>query len=225
MTPECPSLPPPLRRPSLAWPLEPRFVRCAPTPAISLTSTKLPSARGARWSWKTGSPGPAAAAKMAALTASRSATRLNSASPIVSSFPFYVADWTYVNDPKNHQHGARFQDAALEAIYQLSDPANDPIGSARYGAGRGGDRFAELEDKLILEKGVGPWNFAYNATLEAKWEGEGLREKEGEFSQALGISRRFDHHFYAGAELEHEVGLPNWNRAAHSVVSAGPNAG
>ena len=137
----------------------------------------------------------------------------------------YVADWAYVDDPKNHRHGTRFQDAALEAIYRLSDPVDDPIGSAVYGEVRGGDRFVELEAKLILEKDFAPWIFAYNATLEAEWEGEGLREKAGEFNQALGISRRIGRHFYAGAELLHEVPLPDWNRAAGSVVSAGPNAG
>lgn len=137
----------------------------------------------------------------------------------------YAADWTYVDDPKNHQHGSRFQDAALEAIYQLSDPASDLIGSALYAELRGGDRFVELEAKLILEKDVGPWIFAYNATFEAEWEGEALRERAGEFSQALGISRRFGRRFYAGAELLHEVDLPDWNRTARSVVAAGPNVG
>jgi hypothetical protein len=137
----------------------------------------------------------------------------------------YVADWTYIEDPQNHQHGTRFQDAALEAIYRLSDPVDDPIGSALYGEVRGGDRFAELEAKFILEKDLGPWIFAYNATLEAEWEGEGLREKAGAFNQALGISRRFGRRFYAGAELVHEVGLPDWNRATRSLVYAGPNVG
>jgi hypothetical protein len=115
--------------------------------------------------------------------------------------------------------------AALEAIYQLSDPVDKPIGSALYGEVRGGDRFAELEAKLILEKDVGPWIFAYNATLEAEWEGQGLREKAGEFNQALGVSRQLGRRFYAGAEFVHEVALPTGTEQPVRLSLQAPTSG
>lgn len=136
----------------------------------------------------------------------------------------YVADWSWVNDPAARTNTTRYTDSALELVYNLSHPVADPIGSAIYGEVRGGDEFLELEGKVILQKNIGRWVFAYNATLEAKWEGERLSENGGEFSQALGVSYEISPRFLLGAELLYEIDIPNWSKAANQPVRIGPNA-
>ena len=42
----------------------------------------------------------------------------------------------------------------------------------------------ESETKLIAQKNFGPLILAYNFTVEAEWDGEGLREHAGELQQA-----------------------------------------
>src|ERR1051325_9485752 len=93
----------------------------------------------------------------------------------------YFADWSY-----SHSHDSSevsFADAAVELIYNLSNPVVDPLGVSLYQEYRGGNRLFEWESKLITQKNFGRLIFAYNATLEAVWKGEGLEEHEGEFQQ------------------------------------------
>ncbi len=136
----------------------------------------------------------------------------------------YVADWGFREDPNSNQHGFSFQDAALELIYNLTNPTTDLIGSALYGEIRGGPEELELESKIILQKNIGRFVLAYNATLEAKWEGDHLEERGGEIVQTFGLSYEVSPAFLLGAEVLHEIDLPDWSEAEDSVVYGGPNA-
>lgn len=118
----------------------------------------------------------------------------------------YVADWNY-HSPE--QSGFTLSDAAVEAIYNLSNPVIDPVGLSIYQEVRAGDRLVEWESKLIAQKNYGRWIFAYNATLEAVWEGDDLDEREGEFSQALGASYEISPRLSVGVELLHEFVFPD----------------
>lgn len=120
----------------------------------------------------------------------------------------YVADWFYEND-REHS-GFAYSDTAIELIYNLTSPVVDPVGLSIYGELRAGDRLVELESKLIAQKNLGPIILAYNATLEATWEGSKLAEREGEFSQALGVSYEISPPISVGLELLHEFVLPEW---------------
>ena len=135
----------------------------------------------------------------------------------------YLADWDYREDPGANEHGFRYQSSALELIYNLSNPTTDPLGSALYGEVRGGPEELELESKVILQKNLGRFVFAYNGTLEAKWEGDHLEEKGGEFSQSFGVSYEISPTWLVGGELLHEIDLPDWSEAEDSVLYAGPN--
>ncbi len=136
---------------------------------------------------------------------------------------FYLADWSYNNsDPEKR---ARYDHSAIEAIYSLTNPTTDWIGSALYleVAGRKGS--LEVEGKLLLQKNFGPVTVAYNAAIESGWEGTHLdEEKSGEFAETLGVSVELNPHFSVGAEVLHEVDIPNWEKAEDSIVFAGPNA-
>ncbi len=119
----------------------------------------------------------------------------------------YLADWFY----ENNRGGTGFT-------------VDDPIGTSIYGEIRAGDRLIELESKLIAQKNLGPLIFAYNATLEAVWEGNHLAERKGEFSQAVGASYEISPRISAGIELLHEFVFPEWrNEEKIRNLFVGPN--
>jgi hypothetical protein len=134
----------------------------------------------------------------------------------------YLADWFYRND--NGRSGFTYSDSAIELIYNLTNPVVDPVGLSIYGEIRAGDRLIELESKLIAQKNFGPLILAYNATLEAVWEGSDLAKREGEFSQALGASYEISPRLSVGVELLHEFVFPEWRD--HETIRnlfVGPN--
>ncbi len=120
----------------------------------------------------------------------------------------YLADWFYES---NQEHsGFAYSDLAIELIYNLTNPVDNPIGLSVYGEFKAGDRLVELESKLIAQKNFGPLILAYNATLEAVWQGNELKEREGEFAQAVGASYEISPRISAGIELLHEFVFPEW---------------
>ena len=135
----------------------------------------------------------------------------------------YVADWGYTEDPSENKHGWDYQHSAIEAIYNLTNPTTDLLGSALYCEFLGGPEELELESKIILQKNLGRFVLAYNGTLEAKWEGDGYAEKGGEFAQSFGASYELSPSWLFGVEFLHEIDLPDWSEAEDSVVYAGPN--
>ena len=135
----------------------------------------------------------------------------------------YLADWGYREDPGAHKHGFRYHSSALEAIYNLTNPTTDLLGSALYQEIRGGPEEFELESKIILQKNIDRFVFGYNATIEAEWEGNRLEEKAGEFSQTFGVSYEISPRWLIGAEFLHEIDLPDWSDASDSIVYGGPN--
>ena len=135
----------------------------------------------------------------------------------------YLVDWGYREDPGVHEHGFRYQTSAIELIYNLTNPTTDLLGMALYGEVRGGPEELELESKVILQKNLGRFVIAYNGTLEAKWAGDHLEERGGELAQSLGVSYEVTPTFLLGAELLHEIDLPDWSEAGDSIVYGGPN--
>lgn len=141
----------------------------------------------------------------------------------------YVADWSVVDKVAGGEDGAHaaYQDSAVELIYNLTNPVTDIIGSAVYAELKLGDQKLELEGKLILQKNFGPFVIAYNATLEAEWEGERFgyfNERKGTFEQTLGASYQISPNFLLGGEFLHEIDFSDWAEAGDSIVYAGPNA-
>ena len=120
----------------------------------------------------------------------------------------YFADWFYESTPDGS--GSVFEDVAVELIYNFSNPVLDPVGFSFYQEYKGGYRLFEWESKAILQKNIGRWILAYNATVEAVWEGEDLHETEGELIQSLGVSYEIDARLSVGLEMVHEIVLPEW---------------
>jgi hypothetical protein len=135
----------------------------------------------------------------------------------------YLADWNYHRGMSAGERGFTLSGSALELIYNLTNPVSDPIGLALYQEFQGGYHRFESESKLLAQKNQGRFVVAYNATLEAEWEGEGLDEREGEFQQSLGVSYEVNPSLLFGAEVVHEVAFPDWSETRDGKFFAGPN--
>ena len=138
----------------------------------------------------------------------------------------YFFDWQY-NRKDEDGRDARWEHFGTELIYSLSNPTTDFLGSALYFEALVGENSLELEGKLLLQKNFGPLRVAYNLILEAAWEGDDFGdfdEREGEFAQTLGISYDINKNFSVGAEVLHEIPLPDWEEAEDSNLFIGPNA-
>lgn len=134
----------------------------------------------------------------------------------------YVSDWRYEDGRTSSLHGSEWKGVAFETIYNLTSPVTDPLGIGLYGEIKVGDESLELEGKLLLQKNVGPFIFAWNGIVEAEWEDNGS-EKKGVFEQTAGISYQIIPAISAGAELVHEVEFENWSSTGEHILHAGPN--
>lgn len=134
----------------------------------------------------------------------------------------YLSDWRIQNG-RSVDDGVEWRNAAVEFIYNLTDPVTEPIGSALYGEFKFGDELLELEAKIILQKNFGKWVFAWNGTIEAEWEGEHFDEDNGVFEQTLGASYQFSPSLLVGFEALHEIEYEDWSQWGDHAVYLGPN--
>jgi hypothetical protein len=134
----------------------------------------------------------------------------------------YFANWNYTR--RGADRGFHYDTASIEVIHNLTNPATDPIGISLYQEISGGRRVFESESKLILQKNFGPLILAYNFTLEAAWEGEGLGKRNGELQNIFGASYELTPRVSVGVEMLHEVLLPAWHSSeAENNFFIGPN--
>ena len=136
----------------------------------------------------------------------------------------YLFDWRYKDGASVSDDKAEVRSSAIELIYNLSNPVSDPLGVALYGEVKLGDEVFELEGKILLQKDIGSWTIAYNATIEAEWEHERYADDKGEFAQSAGVSYQFSPSLSAGVEFLHEIEFDDWEHTGDSVVYFGPNA-
>lgn len=134
---------------------------------------------------------------------------------------FYFADWSYENS-SDESGKATFQDVAVEAIYNLTDPNTTPFGSAVYGEIKGNDDFIELEGKLLLQKNIGPWVLVYNVGGEIAWENH-YEQDEAELMQSAGVSYQINPSLSIGAEALHEIAVPDVEIIGDNGAYLGPN--
>jgi len=134
---------------------------------------------------------------------------------------FYFLDWRHEKSSDESGHSS-FQDVAVEAIYNLTDPNTTPFGSALYGEIKGSDEFLELEGKLLFQKNLGSWMFVYNVGGEIEWEDD-YRNDEAELAQSAGVSYQINPSFAVGTEILHEIAVPDVDTIGDSGVFLGPN--
>ena len=135
---------------------------------------------------------------------------------------FYFLDWRYEESSGNDGE-TTFHDVAVEAIYNLTNPNTSPFGSAIYGEIKGSGDFIELESKFLLQKNYGAWMFVYNIGGEIEWEHD-YDDDEAELMQSLGVAYQLNPSWSLGAEVLHEIAVPDVDTLGDSGVYAGPNA-
>lgn len=134
-----------------------------------------------------------------------------------------LAEWEHERVEGEGNESA-FIKAGVEGIYQLTNPASDPLGSALLGEVAIGDEEFSIEGKLLISKDAGPFTAVYNVGLEGVWAGQGYDdEKEGEFSQTAGVSYAISSQLSVGAELQHAMVFPEWDTTEVNSLHLGPN--
>jgi hypothetical protein len=119
----------------------------------------------------------------------------------------------------------RFDTAGVEAIFLMSNPVKDAIGSGLYGEINVGEHEIEFEPKILLHKDIGQWTLAYNLILETEVEGIGRDEEsevEGVLGHAMGASYSLSPAWRIGGEMTIESVYENWNHYEGTSVYAGP---
>lgn len=134
----------------------------------------------------------------------------------------YLADWRHTRTSGGKD--TQLHDTAVEVIWNLSDPVRTALGAALYGEVKLDSELFELEGKILLEKQLAGFVVAYNAIVEAEWEGADWEEDNGAFKQTLAAAYSATPRVSLGAELLHEVGVEDWSETGDALLYAGPNA-
>jgi hypothetical protein len=139
----------------------------------------------------------------------------------------YVANWFYQDS--DAFTGTHYDSSSIEAIVYLSNPVTDAIGVALYFEAGVGEHELSLEPKLLLQKDIGQWTFAYNLVAETeienifgKKEADEDVEVEGELAHDFGVSYAFGSNWRLGGELVIESVYANWNDYEGTTAYAGP---
>ncbi len=122
-----------------------------------------------------------------------------------------------------------FRGVSLELKGKLLDAVADPIGLGLYFELTGMPHEAEFEFKLLLDKRVGNFHFAFNAVYEQEMEGEyenGELETEhtGKFEFDLGLGYFITPNFSLGLELRNTNLIEGYKEFTHSTLFAGLTA-
>lgn len=127
-----------------------------------------------------------------------------------------------------HEHSAeegsstKWAGTGLEAVYQLTDPNKDPIGSAVYLETIMNDKDLEIEGKFLLQKNLGKLMLVSNSIVAGKWE-DGYSARVGELEQLIAVSYEIVPSFSVGLEAKYEVELEDWRHSGGNAVFVGPN--
>ncbi|GEM_PF-279671 len=135
-----------------------------------------------------------------------------------------VADWSWYEN--SMISGTSYDATGGELKIRFLDPRTDPVGLGwRTEVGLGRERL-EWENRLIVDKVVDQWEFAYNLIIGADWGGEkyfDYDENGGEVVQSFGVSCEVNPNWYLGAEVLHEIPMPDWDPVSEHNLFVGPN--
>jgi hypothetical protein len=137
---------------------------------------------------------------------------------------FYVPTWHHEDTSDGSK--THFDSVGVEAVLYLTNPVTDFVGAGLYGEMNVGDNFLEYEVKLLLQKDVDNWVFAYNLVAETEIEGvfkgDQANEVEGELANTFGASYSLSPHIRAGGEFVVECAYHNWSHLEDTPVFLGP---
>ena len=137
---------------------------------------------------------------------------------------FYFLRWKY--EDSNQNSGTQYDGAALELIYTILNPAKDGWGLALYAEFAAAENELGFEQKVIVQKDIGQWIFAYNLILETQiqgvFDGNKPNEVEGVIGHAFGITKAVARVWFVGGELLVESKFPDWSSYENTTAYLGP---
>ncbi len=110
--------------------------------------------------------------------------------------------------------------------YKMFDRVADPLGLGFYGEFTVNPEDVELEGKILIDKEMGNFLFAFNGVVERGWEtefenGETNTKLDLTAEFDLGFSYAFDHNFSAGIEFQN-INEFDGGELEHSPIFGGP---
>ncbi len=137
----------------------------------------------------------------------------------------YVANWNWRNGKGEEPKGFTYQGGAVEGKYRiLNEHDGKPFGLAVLGEIATGRRFFGLESRLVADKRVGRWQFAYNLVVESEWSDRNLRTRDITLGQNVGLRYDATEHLSVGVEGRYEAVFPNHSDPVEHVLFIGPVA-
>ena len=138
----------------------------------------------------------------------------------------YLPNWRYEDTAE--RNGIDFESVSIEGVVYFTNPITDFVGLGLYNEVTVGEDELAFETKLLVQKDVGDWVFAYNLVLETELEGmfdvDEENEVEGVIEHTFGASYAFGPRgdFRAGGELLVESVYADWDAYEDTFVYAGP---
>jgi hypothetical protein len=126
-------------------------------------------------------------------------------------------------DPATDEGVSEFEwkGISIENIYNLINPANNPVGVSAYLEGTYSGEEAELEQKIIFGQRHGDWKWALNLIHETEWE-DNLEEVEGAFGGSAGLAYDFAKNWSIGFETRGEAIMPEYENIDSWAIYVGP---
>lgn len=137
--------------------------------------------------------------------------------------------------PNDYYSSTRLIGLSFEAIWRVLSPYTEPVGLAFYIEPSVGDRFTEIETRIILQKNFldDMLVFAFNFTYAPEYrylppddgEGGSSWQEETDVNFDLGASYRFMPNWSLGFEIlnEHEASSYDWSKHTNNAWYLGPN--
>jgi hypothetical protein len=110
---------------------------------------------------------------------------------------------------------------SLENIYNVLNPADNPVGLSLYLEGAYSGEEAALEQKIIFGQRHGDWKWALNLIHETEWE-DNLHEIVGEAGLTMGLARDLGKNWALGLEFRNVNSFPEYDSWENSALFLGP---
>ena len=128
---------------------------------------------------------------------------------------------SYRDSAGNDVNDFEWKGISLENIYNVVNPADNPVGLSLYLEGTYSGEEAAVEEKIIFGQRHGDWKWALNLFHETEW-GDNLHEIVGEAGASMGLARDVGRNWSLGLEFRNVNSFPEYDSWENSALYLGP---